>query len=103
MPFVKGQSGNPAGRRKQEAAVQGGQAIANNNAETMAPAPAQAAPPVATAPTEPAAIENNNGNTMDEESAPGEASPRAADTRSHRHNEAIERPISLLPPLASAA
>lgn len=40
-------------------------AIENNNAETMAPAPAQAAAPARTAPPEPAAIDNNNGITME--------------------------------------
>jgi hypothetical protein len=39
-------------------------AIANNNAETMAPTLAEAAQPVATTPAEPGVIENNNGNTM---------------------------------------
>jgi hypothetical protein len=39
-------------------------AIASNNAETMAPAVAEAGQTVATAPEEAAAIENNNGNTM---------------------------------------
>jgi hypothetical protein len=52
-------------------------AIASNNAETMAPAVAEAGQTVATAPEEAAAIENNNGNSMGAPDALDEAVPAA--------------------------
>jgi hypothetical protein len=77
-------------------------AIANNHAETMAPTPAEAAQPVATASAEPGVIENNNGNTM------GGATERreASQTSQSSSPDAADPPMSAAnasPPLADAA
>jgi hypothetical protein len=78
-------------------------AIETNDAESMAAAPAeQAAQPLATAPEEPGAIENNNGNTM------GGATERreASQTSQSSSPDAADPPMSAAnasPPLADAA
>jgi Family of unknown function (DUF5681) len=77
-------------------------AIANNNAESMGPVAAEAAQPVATASAEPGVIENNNGNTMGEAPAPGEA----AQTSQTSSPDAADPPMiaaNASPPLADAA
>ena len=64
-------------------------AIDNNNAETMAPAPAQAAAPARTAPPEPAAIDNNNGITMAAAAALDEAVRASLPPRSESVKERL--------------
>jgi hypothetical protein len=71
-------------------------AIANNNAETMAPTLAEAAQPVATAPEEAAPIDNNNGNTM---GAPDALDEAVRATLPPRHDGVKERLMSSTSPL----
>jgi hypothetical protein len=79
--------------------------IATNNAESMAAAPAEAAQPVATAPEEPGAIENNNGNSMGE--IPAESPwTTSGDSQLHDANAPSNRSTSSTtapPSLADAA
>jgi hypothetical protein len=75
-------------------------AIANNNAEAMAPAAAEAGQTVATAPEEVAPIDNNNGNAMGASDAVDEA-VRA--TLPSRHDSVKERLMSSTSPLALLA
>jgi hypothetical protein len=73
-------------------------AIANNNAETMAPAPAGAGHP------EPAAIEKNNGDTTEEAPALDEAVRAAcADLRPRRRNDTMDHLLNSTSPLALTA
>jgi hypothetical protein len=71
-------------------------AIANNNAETMAPTLAETAQPVATTPAEPGVIENNNGNTM---GAPDALDEAVRATLPPRHDGVKERLMSSTSPL----
>jgi hypothetical protein len=79
-------------------------AIANNNAATMAPAPAGAGRAGPAAAMEPAAIENNNGNTIEEAPAPDQAVRAAcADLRPRRRNDTIDHLLNSTSPLALTA
>jgi hypothetical protein len=74
--------------------------IANNNTETMAPAPARAGHPAA---PEPAAIANNNGNTMGETVLDDAVRAALADLRPRRRNGTKDRLLSSTSPLALTA
>ncbi|HEV3184284.1 MAG TPA: DUF5681 domain-containing protein [Xanthobacteraceae bacterium] len=78
-------------------------AIANNNAETMAPAPAGAGQPAPAAETQPAAIANNNGNTMAETVLDNAVRAALADLRPRRRNGTKDRLLGSTSALALTA
>jgi hypothetical protein len=78
-------------------------AIANNNAETMAPASAGAGQPAPAAETQPAAIPNNNGNTMAETVLDNAVRAALADLRPRRRNGTKDRLLSSTSALALTA
>jgi hypothetical protein len=75
--------------------------IANNNAETMAPASAGAGHPAA--PTQAVAIENNNGNTMAETVLDNAVRAALADLRPRRRNGTKDRLLGSTSALALTA
>jgi hypothetical protein len=78
--------------------------IANNNAETMAPASAGAGHPAAPAAvTQAAAIENNNGNTMAETVLDDAVRAALADLRPRRRNGTKDRLLGSTSALALTA